>query len=1510
MPTHAPNPYVGPVPFSAADRHRFFGRDDEVEQLIDAIYGNPVVLFCAESGAGKTSLLHARLVPDMKADDIGFEVLPVARVGRTLTPATSPGGANPYIFNLLTWLAVFPGAPPTAGDLQLADYLAALPRATRELGGVRPRLLVIDQFEEVLTTFPEARDRRRDVFVQLQDALDRDSRLSIVLALREDHLAGIRDYRDVMTGRLRGYFHMRRLGREAATIAVTEPARLAGRPFDEDAARTLVDELSLEHEAGREERVLGEHVEPVQLQVVCWQLWENLRDAPGATITAEQVQQFGNVDRVLETFYEAAIASLGDDPALRAFGVPEAQVRAFFSQTLVTRSGIRARVDRGATHTGGLPNAIVEALENRHVIRAEQARGGVWYELVHDRLIDPVLRANEHWEATYGHPLLQQATIKWLASPAGQDRQTLLQGVALREVRAWVDANPHAVTPEQREYLEACVAAEQAIVARQQKRRWQYAGVAVALLLVVALATVWRAVLDRHDTHQQLVRALWLRAQEALDRGSSLEALHLLARIGGEKDQHVVLTLARLLGRGAAEAEARAEDTLKRAVVFNLQRRLDARLVDDQPPAVRFEGQLAPLASDDAALVVVHEAADRLRLVTTRVARPARAIAHAGLVGRRFSPGGGVLVTWGAGVVRVWPVADDSSPVAMDVPNVVDAVVSPSDDRLVTLDALGELQLWTSYGDRIGEAWHDGPGPRAVFSPSGRLLVSWGEPDANGGYYSALATATVRQASDARPLGLAIAHERGIVDAVFSPDDSSLVTWGRDATASLWTTAGQEVRFDQAGESLDGAAYSPDGRFVATWSQGAVRIRSAATGAPTAPDLTHDGPIVGVRWNPDVVRHEVLTWGDDRTIRVWEATSGRPLTPLPWRHDGRLVGAEWCGPRRVLAWSFGGLARVWDLDQPTASLALPHQATIRGSRCAVDDRLAATWGDDHRARVWMLDDVASGPFELALGRIVGLAFDGAGGVTGWGDDGHVRRWWISRDGWPEWDHTDEAPLGDVRASVAGDVVAAWTKDGAISVRHVDGWREVWSRAADPTQRVVDMTMSADGLRCAAWWQDATPAPFDAGIGDAPPVSTATLAVWDFSPDAPSRGPERLAIEPAAVVLSPDGQTTLILDTLDEGWLWTRGAAEGTPLVVRHDALASTVQAAAVERLDPDAAPTFEGGAFNGDGSLAVTWGGGDAYLWRVSDAGLVAILVGGNTVPRGDIAAVSTPPVHTAALAAEFSAETDDAYVVSWGPDTRWPGRSWVRAWRADSGQPAGPALEVPGAILRAVLVDGGRRLVAWTREGAIVVANVRDGAILRRVDDGGEIAGALWNAHRQGVLTWRADGTVRLWLVTGELAFEPLRHSAPIRGVQTTGSGEWFLTWTEDGVVHLWSSTDGGRVAPPMRHGPLAGAFFTSLEQAILSWGDGSADGATGGHYKRWDISADYDFALEALPTVVRALTGADYDEAGRLRVLTHDEWRRSRDEYERIAAQHQAECRFPSRSLALPARAAPTVP
>ena len=224
-------PYLGPRPFDVGDRGRFFGRDSEIRELLSLVVAHRVVLLYAPSGAGKTSLLNAGLIP-LLMEDAGFDVLPIVRVRGLADPRAA---SNPYIANVLASLGDC-GATATP---TLAEFFAGRKRSVEEDDLPAPRALVFDQFEELFSLYPERWAERRDVFDQIADALKQDELLRVVVALREDFVAQLDPHARSLPGGLRTRFRLDRLRPPAALAAVTRPlgSRLPGDPDPRTARR-------------------------------------------------------------------------------------------------------------------------------------------------------------------------------------------------------------------------------------------------------------------------------------------------------------------------------------------------------------------------------------------------------------------------------------------------------------------------------------------------------------------------------------------------------------------------------------------------------------------------------------------------------------------------------------------------------------------------------------------------------------------------------------------------------------------------------------------------------------------------------------------------------------------------------------------------------------------------------------------------------------------------------------------------------------------------------------------------------------------------------------------------------------------------------------------------------------------------------------------------------------------------------------------------------------------------
>ncbi len=519
---HQPeNPYVGPRAFTEREATRFFGRQREARDLQARVVSERLLLFYAQSGAGKSSLLHARIIPGLR-DQERFLVLPVGRVSGQL-PAGVDAVDNIYTFNLMASLDQSDAPPAQLAHLTLSDFLVRLAgeRTTDELGNpirrwvyrpdatldapqpaasaTGPRFaLIIDQFEEIISTHPDRWRERADFFRQLDQAMKDDPNLWVVLTLREDYVASLDPYAQLTENRLQARFYMERMDVTAALQAVQLPAKDAGRPFAPGVAETLVDDLRQVRVAGQEDTVPGQYVEPVQLQVVCFQLWERLSQIDDAqdVISQADLAAAGDVNQSLEQFYVDTLAAVLADPAVKAINVSERSLRTWFDKELITSDGIRSTVYRNEAkgHAGSLPNIAVDGLARRFLLRTELRGGGAWVELVHDRFLAPIRSSNALWFPEHLSALQRQAAL-W--NEQGRSSGLLLRDSALDRGQSLGRSQSGGVGSSRTEFLVACREAQDAAEREQrQSKRIRLLAVVAVIVSVLAIGAALFA-LDR-----------------------------------------------------------------------------------------------------------------------------------------------------------------------------------------------------------------------------------------------------------------------------------------------------------------------------------------------------------------------------------------------------------------------------------------------------------------------------------------------------------------------------------------------------------------------------------------------------------------------------------------------------------------------------------------------------------------------------------------------------------------------------------------------------------------------------------------------------------------------------------------------------------------------------------------------------------------------------------------------------------------------------------------------------
>lgn len=119
-------PYKGPESYQVEDTALFFGRDDDANQLIATILAARFTLLHAQSGAGKTSLLNARIIPGLEARGWNaYRILPQNDPVESIREATFryilPSPRAELVAIQRAWEALVPDKK----DLTLSELLSA-----------------------------------------------------------------------------------------------------------------------------------------------------------------------------------------------------------------------------------------------------------------------------------------------------------------------------------------------------------------------------------------------------------------------------------------------------------------------------------------------------------------------------------------------------------------------------------------------------------------------------------------------------------------------------------------------------------------------------------------------------------------------------------------------------------------------------------------------------------------------------------------------------------------------------------------------------------------------------------------------------------------------------------------------------------------------------------------------------------------------------------------------------------------------------------------------------------------------------------------------------------------------------------------------------------------------------------------------------------------------------------------------------------------------------------------
>ncbi|TQM81337.1 WD40 repeat protein [Saccharothrix saharensis] len=1133
-------PYRGLAAFQPEDSSWFFGRERSTAALVSrlgsAAETGGIVMLVGASGAGKSSLVRAGVIPSIRDGALavpGSTNWPAVVITPGADPVKELVRQIPELAEVLDMALALDGmdqdlvasghGPDTflgqtlMGVLRFAAQIrAAFAAHARRHGGDRV-VVVVDQFEEAFTLSSD--ENRLQVFVQAlhvacTPAVPGGTAPALVLVgVRADFYGRCLSFPELADALQDRQMVLGPMTSAELREAVSRPAKAAGLQLEPGLIELMLRDLGVR--SGRTQARTGQGAyDAGALPLLSHALLATWQRRQAGKLTIAGYRSAGGIQGAVAATAERAWADLAPEAQHAARPLLLRLVRVGEdTQDTRRRSTRHELVEQAANRDAG--EEALEVLARARLVTLDA--GSV--EITHEALLQAWPRLRSWIDQDREGQLLRQRLEEDAASWAAQDRDSslLYRGARLETARHWANAaGPQGLTGTAQDFL---------AVSMQHRRRAAWGRrAAVACVVVLALIAATAAVLAVRQRDDAVFRQVVAEADRLQQSDPSLSAqLALVAhrmrpddrdvqtRVLSSQSSPLATPLAGHTGPvyltsfspdGRFLATASFDQTVR---LWDLRDRDDPEPLGSPLPGHRSWVTSAVFSPDGRTLATAGNDAT-VRLWDVSDPERPRSLGEPLNGGNgtvyllAFTPDSRTLATANEDMTaRLWDVTDPAAPQRLGEPlgrhtGQVRAVAfnrdgtllaTAGDDGTAVLFDVRDPQRPVPVGEPI--TGFDNTVHSVAFSPDNRLLAA-GSEDHTVQLFDVTDPAAPRLVG--RPL---TDHTEGVWSVAFSPDGRVLASAGGDGTTRLWnvTDPAHPIALGRPLTGRNGivyaVAFSPDGRTLATGSlDSVVRLWSLPHGVLVG----HSARTTGPRFTPD--DHHLVSGSDDSSIRVWD--TGDPTAPVSTTtlsHGAGVWSVALSEDGLTLASVSDDMVRLWDFADPHRPEPLGEPIAV-GTRYSSpvafrpDGKVLATGADDHSVQLWDLDDRAH-PEPLGRALVghteyvhyVGFTPDGKTMVTASADK-TVRLWDVTDPaaaqpiGHPLTGHSRVVRAGDI--SPDGRTLATASDDGTIRLWDLTVPNRVQPIGLPLTGHVeaaVTVAFSPDGRTLASGGDDRT-----------------------------------------------------------------------------------------------------------------------------------------------------------------------------------------------------------------------------------------------------------------------------------------------------------------------------------------------------------------------------------------------------------------------------------------------------
>ena len=955
-------PYKGLNPYTEADTGLFFGREHDIQEVVNNLLTWRLTVLFGRSGVGKSSILRAGVThilnQEARRNRIDYNGAPkLAVVVFPSLEGDLSWKENPLVSlekQIERTIAQndWEIKPPKPG-LSFTDTLNAWAEA---LGGEDrdgELYIILDQFEEYFLY--HSHDTLEDAFYrEFPHAVNCPNLpVNFLISTREDSLAALDRFKSLIPSLLVHRLKIGHLDGEAAEAAIKKPISYYNQQHHTaiKIEQTLVNSILEEVQVGKvllgesglgglmaQPKILAEmKIETPYLQLVMERLWKEEQKRASNVLRLETFKELGRAQQIVKDHLNYQMDLLSED---------ERRLAASIFQYLVTLSGTKCAcsINELATQAGCDKNQLKQLLEklsrgDQRILRPEGKSKSDQpytqrYEIFHDALAKPMLE----WRRNY----LEIQKLEVEKTKLEQQRRRETEKLRIEAERQKFEAEKQRVEAEERQ--------------AKAERKWArvlFATAGIALGVVSALST-W---IFYQNRELKILRQDVLAGQALVkaETADSLQALQDAMAVGKTVSDHnwsVVVP-------NATYALQQILGSINETNRWNFTQGIPAPFGFNQSA----NDQWIVLGLMDGRIYRWKIGQQGWQQVDLRLDDAITSLAIS-------DNGQRIVAANGDGTIKVW---DESTRQIKDfslgetVASFFRVFLSPDGQRLIISTPDG-LRMWAIDGKQALDIPWDDPENRIFnisFSPDGQKIAIAGLSSDKKPFIHLLDN----QGTELGSLPLSESRPIGILR--FSPDGNQLavVPWG-SKNAIVWNVQTQtSVTLSGHWGSISAISFSPDGQQIATGAaDGFARVWDL-DGAAKWVFKGHDSEVITTGFSRD--GKELTTVTSLGTARLWslerrncnDADDSCRLLQLPAQGDNNSL---WLtditfsdDPQNtwMATSTYEGTAYLWEVDTSELLKIFKGGSTRNFSTrpkvfLSPDGQQLATIAGDGTARLW------------------------------------------------------------------------------------------------------------------------------------------------------------------------------------------------------------------------------------------------------------------------------------------------------------------------------------------------------------------------------------------------------------------------------------------------------------------------------------------------------------------------------------------------------------------------------